>query len=157
MIRKILKPEEKVQMFHSAKNKYLVSTLFLLLLFFNTSRTCNALEINGIENNLEAVVDGNELSVIMLAYHDLLKNHINQKLSKNDIEKYGKDSYSAYANDINNYNISVLKSARYKGSLVVEFRLKLNEKYFLLLGSGGVTKYLVNPRNHQVKFLVIGK
>lgn len=156
MILEILKLEEKAQMFPSAKNKPLVLTLFFSLLF-NTEMTCKALEINGVENSLEAVVDGNKLDIIILAYHDFIANHLSQKFYEKDIEKYGKDSYPVYASNINNYNISVLKSTKYKGSFVVEFRLRLNEKYYLMFGSGGVSKYLVNPQKRTVKFLISGK
>ncbi len=148
--------EEKVQMSHSAKNKSLVFFSLLLLLFFNSARNCEALEVNGVENNIEAVVDGNDFNVIMLAYKHFYK-HIQHNFIENDIKKYGKDSFSAYSSNINNYNISIRKAPKGKNNFIVEFRLKLNERYFLIFGNGGATRYIVNSKLHHVSLLTRAK
>lgn len=154
MTQNILKPAEKVRNFHFVQNRALASIFLILLLVFNSSKECEAIEVNGVESNLEAVVIGSDLGVIMLAYDEFNKKYINQHQA---FEKHGRDDHPPYSSNINNYSISIEKSGKGKNNFIVEFRLKLDEKYSLMLGSGGVIRYLVNPKKHQVKFLVSGK
>lgn len=154
MTQNTLKPAEKVRNFHFVKNNALTHIFLILLLIFNSSRNCNAIEVNGIESNLESVVNGSDLDAIMLAYGEFNKKYIKQHQVFN---KHGSNDHPSYSSNINNYSISIEKSRKEKNHFIVEFRLKLNENNSLMLGSGGVTRYLVNPKKHQVKFLVSGK
>ena len=122
--------------------------LNILLLFLILSNFSHAQMISGMKpwSNLVAVVKGEHLRAIMVAYSDFSK-YKNLEYSKEIELKDGKDSFTAYLSNIDNYMIQIREGDK---EYVVIFELNKNNKYKRVMGDGGLTGYLIDKTSFQI-------
>lgn len=124
---------------------FFLNILFLLLISSNYGY---AQMMHGMKpwSNLTAVVKGEHLRAIMVAYSDFSK-YENLEHSKEIELKYGKDSFVAYISNMDNYMIQIREGDK---EYVVVFELNKNNKYKRVMGDGGLTGYLIDKISFQI-------
>ena len=82
----------------------------------------------------------------MVAYSDFSKEVNSIALSKEEKES-GAGNFPAYVLDINNYDIHIKEGN--EGYTII-FQLRLSDKFHLILGNGGITRYVVDRKNFKL-------
>ena len=132
-----------------AANK--IINLLILIIFICIALPSSAKEIrlNGkivTWSNLVAVLNGEHLHAILVAYSDFSKEVNSIALSKEEKES-GAGNFPAYVLDINNYDIHIKEGN--EGYTII-FQLRLSDKFHLILGNGGITRYVVDRKNFKL-------
>lgn len=97
-------------------------------------------------SNLTAVVKGEHLRAIMAAYDDFSKD-VNQAKAAKEEKESGADSFPAYSAQVENYDIAVREGS--EGYTVI-FQLRLSDRFSLIAGDGGTTRYIVDRKTFQI-------
>lgn len=146
MIQKEKSEEEKVKFLENVPIKLIIGMVFLC---FFQNITCAETKSTGTSkrnvinwSNLEAVVKGDHIKAILVAYEDFSK-----MLSRTQAHKYTENDLGYYSGKLENYDILVSKGNR---GVDVVFAFRLSDKYPALLGNGGITRYLINPETYQI-------
>jgi hypothetical protein len=95
--------------------------------------------------NLEAVIKGEHLKAILVAYEDFSKD-VNETKAKTENQLYP-NSLAAYSTKLENYDISVSKGS--EGYTII-FKLRLSDRYPALMGDGGITRYIVDSKTYKL-------
>lgn len=97
-------------------------------------------------SNLVAAVKGDHLRAMMTAYDDFSKS-VSPEIARKEEIRYGKDSLPVYGAKIENYVIEIREGS---AGYIVIFRLKKNDKLTQIMGSGGMTEYLIDAKTFKI-------
>lgn len=136
---------------HQNNNRRVViRILFLLTILFYCvlPNVGHSQMLEGIRpwSNLVAIVRGEHLRAIMVAYDDFSKL-VNQQKAKEMEAKYGERSLTAYSARIENYMIGIREGSK---EYVVFFELKKHDNLTGVMGDGGLTGYLIDKNTFQI-------
>jgi hypothetical protein len=155
MIQKEKSEEEKVKNLENV-SKSICYVIFLYCLqsfaYAETKDVRKSAEPSIKWANLESVIKGEYLKVILAVYDDFSKD-VNATKEKKE-ESLDTNSYRSYLTKLENYDILVYKES---SEYLVRFILRNTEKYPIFSGDGGITEYEVNLKTYQVTKLNRGK
>ena len=130
----------------------ITSYLILVIWIYLGSTISNAADIRLTSgeiikwSNLSAILKGEHLRAILVAYNDFSKK-FNPITSKYSEKKTGVDSFSAYSLKIENYDIYIREGN--EGYIVI-FQLRLSDKFQIIMGSGGTTRYIIDRNTFEL-------
>lgn len=97
-------------------------------------------------SNLETVLKGEYLRAISVAYNDFSKE-VNPVAAKNTEKKSGIDSFPAYSLKIENYDIYIREGNE---GYVIIFQLRSSDKFQIILGNVGTTRYIIDRKAFEL-------